>query len=163
MIRLIGCTDRSDSACFRYTRGGGEHGRPAQAVPDQQLRCAETLTHKVCGCNQVGNIGGEIRVRKVAAAATEPGEIESQHRNALRCKFTADVSRRKAVLRARETVREQRVSARGADRTIQACGKRLSACAAETKLISQDQSPMPWPRQPRTLGRTSRTGRSAGA
>jgi len=119
VLWLIRGTDCSHRGRLRYTAGGGKHRRPPKAVSDQQCRCREAVTQKVCRCDQVGNIGGEVRVGKVAAAAAETGEIKAQDRYTSRCELAADVNRGKTVLRARKAVRKQRVSPGCILRTIQ--------------------------------------------
>jgi hypothetical protein len=89
------------------------------------------LTQEVRGGGQIRHVGGEVRFRKVAAAVTEPGEIEAQNRDTLRCKLPAHMERCKTVLRAREAMGEQCIGARGACRTIQARSEREPAGAGK--------------------------------
>ena len=47
----------------------GEHGGAAEAVADQDLRGAIAAAQEVGGGDEVGDVGGEIRVGEVPAAA----------------------------------------------------------------------------------------------
>ena len=64
----------------------------------------------VRGRDQIGDVGGELRVGELALARAEPGEIEAQHRDAARRQPFGDALGRQHVLAAGEAVREQRVT-----------------------------------------------------
>ena len=61
------------------------------------------------GAHEVGDIGGERRIGKIAFAGAEPGEVEAQYRDALGRERDRDAFCCQRVLAAGEAVREQRV------------------------------------------------------
>ena len=62
--------------------GCSQHGRAAKTVPDQYCGGGMLPAQKICGENQVVDIGAEVCVGKVAFALTQPGEVESQYSDA---------------------------------------------------------------------------------
>ena len=77
-------------------------------MPDQQLRRLVVLGEIVRGANQVLDVGRKIGVGEIAVAGAEPGEIETQHGDALGRERAADARRGGDILAAGKTVREQR-------------------------------------------------------
>ena len=61
--------DGRDGLRFRQLSGGGEHGRAAEAVADEQARRPDGLLQVVRGRDEVLDIGREGRVREVALAS----------------------------------------------------------------------------------------------
>jgi hypothetical protein len=65
--------------------------------------------HQIVDVRRKGGVG------KLAFTGAEPGEIESQHRNTVRCQTVRNQPRRLVVFAAGEAVREQ---SDGADRPV---------------------------------------------
>ena len=59
VVRIGGRRDRHHGACFRHLGGGGQHGRAAEAVADQDRGRTVGPAQVLGGSDQVGDIGGE--------------------------------------------------------------------------------------------------------
>ena len=79
------------------------------------------FTQPASSADEIVDIRREVRIGKFAFARAETSEIEPQDREPLFDETTADTTRRKEILRAREAVREQRERQRWPDREIKAC------------------------------------------
>ena len=62
---------------------GRQHRAAAEAVADQDRRRAVHLAQMIGGGDQIVDVGGKMRVGEFAFAAAEPGEIETQHGDAV--------------------------------------------------------------------------------
>ncbi len=89
-----------------------EDGCAAERMAEQDLRRPVMFLEKPDGGEQVADIRREIRVREVAFALAEAGEIEAQHGDARIGQRPRDVRRGFEVLGAGETMREQRIGLR---------------------------------------------------
>ena len=90
MRRIGGSADRGNGADFRDAIGCGDHGGPAEGMPHQQRRGHPPRTQGIGGGDQIVGIGGEGLIREFAFGMTQPGEIEPQHRQAIRRELPRD-------------------------------------------------------------------------
>ncbi len=119
--------NRRDRARFRHLRRGGQHRRAAEAVADQDRGRLIHLAQVIRGRDQIGDVGGKRRVGELALARAEPGEIETQHRDAARRQCLRDALCRQIVLAAGEAVREQRERDRLTRGLVEQRGKLFAA------------------------------------
>ena len=73
---------------------GGEHRGAAEAVANQDRRRGQRFPQMIRGGDEIVHIGGERRVGELALAHAEPGEIETQHGNAVELQPLRDPPRR---------------------------------------------------------------------
>ena len=104
--------ERDDGAGLRHHRGGSQYGSAAEAVTDQQggrtPRCSQTVRRS----DEIGDIGGKMRIGEIAFAGPQPGEIESQHSDPARRERLGNTFGRQAFLAASEAMSKQCVSNR---------------------------------------------------
>src|SRR5205807_9576565 len=81
--------------------------RTTEAVTDQNSGCADCRPQMIGGGHQIVDVRRKGSVGELAFTGTEPGEIESQHRDAVRCQTVSNQARRFVVLAAGEAMREQ--------------------------------------------------------
>ncbi len=62
---------------------GGQYRAAAETVTDQYCRRAMSFAQMVSGSDQVFYVGREMRIGEFATAATESGEVETQHANSV--------------------------------------------------------------------------------
>ena len=89
----------------------------------------------VGGGDQVGDVGRERGVGEFALARADAGEVEAQHRDALRVERLRDAPRRQHVLAAGEAMGEQRIGARLAGRQVEHGGELLAAGIGEIETL----------------------------
>ena len=128
-----GCGDGHDRLGFRDLPGGGEDGGAAKAVADQDRRRRAGLAQMIGGADEVGDVGREGGVGKIAFAGAEAGEIEPQHRDALGGQRGRDAFGRQHILAAGEAMREQRIGLDGAVGHIERGGELMAVFAGELK------------------------------
>ena len=131
MVRLGGCRDRRDRGRLRHAGGRGKDGGTAQAVPDEELRCRVVLAQEIGRGDEIAEVRGEIGVGELALARAETGEIETQHGKAALGEAACDARRGEDVLRAGETMGEERISARRRRRHLEEGRETLAAAALE--------------------------------
>ena len=122
---------------------GGQHGRAAKAVADQQVRRPACAGHMVGGGEQVTDIAAEARIGEASAAAAEAGEIEAQHPETASGECTGDPDRGQRVLGAGEAMREQRMTARRFIRKVESAGELVSRGADEVEGLRLHGAPSP--------------------
>jgi hypothetical protein len=127
VARIVRRAERRYGTRFGYAARRREHCRTAEAVSDEDLRRAVVFLEVIGSAHDVFDVRRERRVGEIAAARAKPGEIEAQHRDAARRERLPDVSRGFRLLRAREAVREDRVSARRAGRQLEPCRELVTA------------------------------------
>ena len=69
--RIAGRGHGDDGGHLRHLIGGGQHGRAAEAVADQQARRRVVVAQEVGGGHQVGQVGREIGVGELALARAQ--------------------------------------------------------------------------------------------
>lgn len=121
--------DGRDRPGFGDLPGGREDRGAAEAVADQDRWRLADAAQMIGGAHEIGDVGGEGRIGKIAFAGAEPGEVEAEHGDAPCGERNRDALGRQRVLAAGETVREQRVSRGLAVRQLQ-CGRELMATLA---------------------------------
>ena len=104
-----GRRDGDDRLGIRNLPGGGEDRGAAEAVADQDRRRLAGFAQMIGGADEIGDVGREGRVGKIALAGAEAGEVEPQHRDALGRQRHRDALGRQHVLAAGEAMREQRI------------------------------------------------------
>ncbi|MGY4310007.1 hypothetical protein ACVIJ6_007250 [Bradyrhizobium sp. USDA 4369] len=95
------------------------------------------LAQMIGRADEVGDVGRERRIGEVAFAGAEAGEVEPEHRDAMRRQCHRDASRRMRVLAAGEAMREQRIGARHAVGEIERGGQSVAACAFELETFGR--------------------------
>ena len=135
--------DGDDRLGIRNLPGGGEDGRAAEAVADQDRGRFAGFAQMVGGAHQIGDVGGEGRIGKIAFAGAEAGEVEPQHRDALGRQRGRDALGGQHVLAAGEAMREQRVGQRPALGHIERGGELMAAFAGELEAFSR-HGRSPW-------------------
>ena len=118
--------DRYHGARLGDAVRGSEHRGAAETVTDQDRRRRQRLPQMIGGSDQIVDIRGESGVGELAFAGAEPGEIETQHGDAVKLQALGDVVRRPVVLAAGEAMREQRDRARRAIGPVEQRGKLLT-------------------------------------
>jgi hypothetical protein len=114
--RIGWCVDRYHCARLGNTVRGGQHGRTAEAVADENRGCGECLAQVVrCG-DEILDVGGERGVGELAFAAAEASEIKTQHGYSVLFQAVGDAPCGSIVLAAGEAMRKQR------DRACPRCG-----------------------------------------
>ena len=78
-------------------------------MPDQDRNLAVFAIQEFDRREQVVNVGREVRVRELALALSQTGEVEAQHCDALIIEGARDVAGCPEVLRAGEAMCEQRI------------------------------------------------------
>src|SRR5260221_119031 len=89
---------------MRFQEARGERRRTAGAVSDQERWSAVLAPEEVRRGDEIVGVRGEIRVREIALAPAQSGEIEAQHGKPLLGERRADRVRGLALLRAGVTV-----------------------------------------------------------
>ena len=135
MGRIGGRADGGDGNRFRHTMGGGQHGRAAEAVADQDLRRHVVIAQEVGGLHQILDIRGEVGVGEIALAGAEAGEIEAQDGDAVARQLFGNSAGRKDILRAGEAMCEQREGARLAFRQFEPPRQGRTLRAGECELL----------------------------
>ena len=133
--------DSDDGSGVRNFSCGGEDRGAAEAVADQDRRRFSGFAQMIGGVNQVGDVGGEGGVGKIAFAGAEPGEIEPQHRDAPGRQRRCDAPRGQHILAAGEAMREQRVGERLTLRQVERCGQLMAAFTGELETFSRHGRP----------------------
>ena len=111
--------DRHHRARFGDAMGGGEHSGSAEAVADQNRGRGKSLAQMVGGGDQIVDVRGERGVGKLALAAAEPGEIETQHGDSVLLQTVGDAPCGPVVLATGEAVCKQRDRARRRLRAVE--------------------------------------------
>jgi hypothetical protein len=83
----------------------------------------------------LAHIRCERRIREIALALAEAGEVEAQHRDARRVQAAADRGGRFKVFATGKTVRKQRKCARRSLRQIESRRELLACCARERNTL----------------------------
>lgn len=122
-------SDGDDSANSGRRRGG-QDGRPAQRMPDQNCRGTELIAEMVCSADQVLDVGTEAGRGEVTVGLPQAGEVEPQYRDTPTRQCARDPACSRVVLAAREAVREQSPRCRGVTRQLQLADQ-LSATAED--------------------------------
>src|SRR5690606_8432788 len=78
--------------------GGGDDGRTAERVSDQQSDVAALLAHELPGAHGVGDLAGERPVAPIPFGVAESEVVEAQHADALGGQLFADPTGGGAVL-----------------------------------------------------------------
>jgi hypothetical protein len=107
MRRIERSGDRHHGTRFGNAVRRGEHRRTTQTVTDQDGRRRNARPQMIGGGDQIIHVRGETGIGEVAFAGTQPGEIEAQHGNAMRCEVMRDETRRFVALAAGKAMREQ--------------------------------------------------------
>jgi hypothetical protein len=129
---IEGRADGRDRRALGNSRRRRKHRRAPEAVPDQELRRGVLVTEPVRRRHEIRDVGREIGVGEFALAPAEPGEVEAQHGKTGRGERGADAGGRQRVLRAGETVGEQRVRPRRAFRPVETRGEPAAVGAGES-------------------------------
>jgi hypothetical protein len=87
--------------------------------------------------HQVIDVGAEVRVREVAAAAAEPGEVEAQHAVSAGGQRLGDGGRRLGVLGAGEAVGEDSPRTQIVVRRVQATRQGVAQAAREFDALAR--------------------------
>jgi len=95
-------------------------------MADDQAGRMALCAHMGEGRPEVGDVGAEIAVGEIAAAAAEAGEIETHGGDAALGQRGGDAGRHMDVLAAGEAMGEQRIGARRSLRQIQTRGQRMA-------------------------------------
>src|SRR5579871_421539 len=120
-VRWLGRRAQGDDRAHRGDIGGRrEHGRAAQAVPDEEGRREPSGGHALRGGYQILDVGGEAGRAEVALALAQAREVEANDADADRGQRAADEHRGLARLVAGEAVGEERIGVRRPVRAIQA-------------------------------------------
>ena len=109
VLDVAGVVRRPDAGHRRDRRtlvGGGDHGRPAEGVPDEQPHLAARVVHELHRADGVGDLVGERPVAPVALGVAQTEVVEAQHADALAGQLLADPARGRAVLAEGEAVGE---------------------------------------------------------
>ncbi len=131
------CCDGDDGPRIRNLAGGGKNCGAAEAVADQDRWRFAGFAQMVGGPYQIGDVGGEGRVGKIAFAGAETREVEPQHRDAFGGQRNRDALCRQHVLAAGEAMREQRIGERRSFRQIQRCRELMAALSGELETFSR--------------------------
>jgi hypothetical protein len=91
--------------------GGGDHGRAAEGMADQQFHLAIRGVHELHRADGVLHLVRERTVAPVTLGTTEAEIVEAQHPDALACELLADPTGGGTVLAEREAVGEDGPSA----------------------------------------------------
>src|SRR5262249_39266165 len=97
------------------------------------------LAQVIGGGDEIGDVGGEIRVGELALARAETGEVKAQHGNAARDQPVGDAFGRVNVLAAGEAVGEQREGTRRAGWAVQERGEALARCVREVETVRRHE------------------------
>ena len=114
---------------------GGDHGRAAEGVPDEQAHLAAGVVHELHRADGVGDLVGERPVAPVALGVAQAEVVEAQHADALAGELLADPARCRAVLAEGEAVGEHAPSAHLALGTSMRPAKRWPGGADETDAL----------------------------
>ena len=98
--------------------GGGDHGRAAEGVPDQEPHLAARVVHELHRADRVGDLVGERPVTPVTLGVAQAEVVEAEHADALAGELLADPARGRAVLAEGEAVGEDAPSAQLALREV---------------------------------------------
>ena len=101
MRGIGGCGDGDDRLGIRNLTGGGQHGGAAEAVADQDRGAFSGLAQMIGGADEIGDVGWKRRIGEIAFAGAEPGEVKSQHGDALGGQRDRDAPGRQHILPAR--------------------------------------------------------------
>ena len=135
--RIAGCADRRHRACLRHLGGRGQHRSTSQTMADENCRRPSTTAQLICGCDEIGNVGGKRSISKLALARAQPGEIEAQHTNAERGQTLRNALGRVNVLAAGKAMGKQRVSARQPSRLVKERRELVSFATGEIKSLNR--------------------------
>src|SRR5260221_14408143 len=97
---------------MRFQEARGERRRTAGAVSDQERWSAVLAPEEVRRGDEIVGVRGEIRVREIALAPAQSGEIEAQHGKPLLGERSAKPGPRLALLEAGEAVGEDALGER---------------------------------------------------
>ena len=128
--------DRHHAARICDAVRGRQHGGAAQAVADQERGRRSRLAQMIGGGHQVVDVGRKMRVGEFALAAAQPGEVEAQHRDAVRRQPLGDRLGGAAVLAAGEAMREQREGGRLAQRQVEHRRQFLAFAIGKLELLA---------------------------
>ena len=87
--------------------------------------------------DEIGDIRGEVAIGEFAVAGAQAGEIEAQHRDAMRRQSGGNARRRKHVLAAGEAMSEQRAAEDRAAGRSSATGQTLTLGAGEVEAFGR--------------------------
>ena len=111
--------NRHHGARFGDAMRSREHSRATEAVADQDRGRLERPPQMIGGGDEIVDVRREMRVGEIALAGAQPGEIETQHRDALHRQPLGNPLGREVVLAAGEAMREQREGAGFAERQVE--------------------------------------------
>jgi len=123
VVGVCWCADRGDGAGLGKLLGCCENSSASERVPDQELGGLVVATEVVRGVDQIGNVGGEVRVREVTAGASESCEVEPQHGDPGVRQCTGDTRSRDGFLATGEAVCEEGEGAGCAVGEVQTAGQ----------------------------------------
>ena len=110
-------------------------------MADQDRRRAVHFAQVIGGGDQVVDIRGKMRVGEFALAAAQPGEIETQHGDAVDRQPLGDALGGQDILAAGEAMREQREGGGLAQRQIERGGELLALGVGKLKRSVRMTSP----------------------
>ena len=109
VLDVAGVVRRADAGHRRDRRtvvGGGDHGRSAERMSDEQPDLAARVVHELHRADGVGDLVRERPVAPVPLGVAQAEVVEAQHADALAGQLLADPARGRAVLAEREAVGE---------------------------------------------------------
>ncbi len=138
MLGVAGGRNRDHRPSLRDPARDGKNGRPSEAVSNQQLRRLESTAQELGGCQEVLEVGGEIRPGKLPATLSEAREIEPADRDSSSRQSTTDSNDCFVILRAGKAMSKERESPDRSSGNLETGRNRVTVCSGKLNSLCLD-------------------------